>query len=76
MCSSHTTSSKSIENFGFRCFFAAKTLKKVWVKMWVNCLTHTVTHLPKCTERVKEHRREIASFPVLCLPVGLIGPAP
>ena len=45
MCSSHTTSSKSIENFGFRCFFAAKTLKKVWVKMWVNCLTHTVTHI-------------------------------
>ena len=44
MCSSHTTSSKSIENFGFRCFFAAKTLKKVWVKMWVNCLTHTVPH--------------------------------
>ena len=36
---------KSIENFGFRCFFAAKTLKKVWVKMWVNCLTHTVTHI-------------------------------
>lgn len=29
----HTT--KSIENFGFRCFFVAKTLKKVWVKMWV-----------------------------------------
>ena len=38
----HTT--KSIENLGFRCFFVAKTLKKVWVKMWVNCLTHTVTH--------------------------------
>lgn len=36
---------KSIEGFGFRCFFAAKTLKKVWVKMWVNCLTHTVTHI-------------------------------
>ena len=35
---------KSIENFGFRCFFVAKTLKMVWVKMWVNCLTHTVTH--------------------------------
>ena len=35
---------KSIENFGFRCFFAAKKLKKVWVKMWVNCLTHTLTH--------------------------------
>lgn len=36
---------KSIENFGFRCFFVAKTLKMVWVKMWVNCLTHTVTHI-------------------------------
>ena len=35
---------KCIENFGFRCFFVAKTLKMVWVKMWVNCLTHTVTH--------------------------------
>ena len=71
----HTT--KSIENFGFRCFFfVAKTLKKVRVKMWVNCLTHIVTHTRKCTERVKEHRREIASFPVRCLPVGLIGSAP
>ena len=39
----HTT--KSIENFGFRCFFVAKTLKMVWVKMWVNCLTHIVTHI-------------------------------
>ena len=35
---------KSIENFGFRCFFVAKTPEMVWVKMWVNCLTHTVTH--------------------------------
>ena len=26
-------------------FFVAKTLKKIWVKMWVNCLTHTVTHI-------------------------------
>ena len=48
---------KSIENFGFRCFFVAKKLKKVWVKMWVNCLTHTLTHTRKCAERVKEHRR-------------------
>lgn len=39
----HTT--KSIESFGFRCFFVAKTPKMVWVKMWVNCLTHTVTHI-------------------------------
>ena len=36
-CSSHPTSSKSVENFGFRCFFVAKTLKMVWVKMRVNC---------------------------------------
>ena len=57
MCSSHTTSSKSIENFGFRCFFVAKTLKMVWVKMWVNCLTHTVTHTRKYPDRSKEYRR-------------------
>ena len=25
--------------------------------MWVNCLTLTVTHKRKCTERVKEYRR-------------------
>ena len=36
---------KSIENFGFRCFFVAKTQKMVRAKMWVNCLTHTVTHI-------------------------------
>ena len=24
--------------------FVAKMLKNVWVKMWVNCLTHIVTH--------------------------------
>ena len=24
--------------------FVAKMLKNVWVKMWVNCLTHTETH--------------------------------
>ena len=48
---------KSIENFGFRCFFVAKTLKMVWVKMWVNCLTHTVTHTRKYPDRSKEYRR-------------------
>ena len=51
----HTT--KSIENLGFRCFFVAKTLKMVWVKMWVNRLTHTVTHTRKCADRFKEYRR-------------------
>ena len=29
----------------------------VWVKMWVNCLTHTVTHTRKCADRFKEYRR-------------------
>ena len=48
---------KSIENFGFRCFFVAKTPKMVQAKMWVNRLTHTVTHTTKCAERAKEHRR-------------------
>ena len=37
--------------------FVVKMLKNVWVKMWVNCLTHTVTHKRKCAERTKEHRR-------------------
>ena len=44
---------KSIENFGFRCFFVAKTLKWCGSKCGSSALTHTV----KCTERVKEHRR-------------------
>ena len=48
---------KSIGNFGFRCFFAVKMLKEVWVKMRGNRLTHTVTHTRKCAERAKEHRR-------------------
>ena len=25
--------------------------------MWVNCLTHTVTHTRKCADRFKEYRR-------------------
>ena len=27
--------------------------------MWVNRLTHTVTHTTKCVERFKEHRRDL-----------------
>ena len=84
---------KSIENFGFRCFFVAKTLKMVWVKMWVNRLTHTVTHIGNqrlcrllpahapwvqrnAWKEPKSTGEEIASFPVLCSPVGLIESAP
>ena len=41
-------------------------LKEVRVKMWGNCLTHTVTHTRKCAERFKEYRREGFAFsPVL-----------
>ena len=45
MCSSHTTSSKKHRKLRFSMLFVAKTLKMVWVKMGVNCLTHTVTHI-------------------------------
>ena len=38
---------KSLENFGFQGFFVANFDFLVWVKMWVNQLTHTVTHTRK-----------------------------
>ena len=41
----------------FSMLFVVKMLKNVWVKMWVNCLTHTVTHTRKCADRFKEYRR-------------------
>ena len=47
---------KSLENFGFQGFFVAIFDFLVWVKMWVNLLTHTVTHMPKGPERFKECR--------------------
>ena len=53
---------KSIENFGFRCFFAVKMLKTVRVKMWVNRLAHTLTHTRKCAERAKDERTEKPLF--------------
>ena len=64
---------KSIENFGFRCFFAAKTSKIVWV----NCLTHTLTHTRKYAERAKEHRRgSSVSSPVFLSFSAFTSPAP
>ena len=48
--------------------FVVKMLKNVWVKMWVNCLTHTVTHTRKCPDGFEEHRR--GSF---CLLSGIFG---
>ena len=36
--------------------------KEVWVKMWVNRLTHTVTHTGKCSERAKDERTEKPLF--------------
>ena len=41
----------------FSMLFVAEMLKNVWVKMWVNCLTHTVTHTRKCADRFKEYWR-------------------
>ena len=32
------------------------------VKMWVNRLTHTVTHTGKCLERAKDERTEKPLF--------------
>ena len=46
----------------FSVFFCCKTLKEVWVKMWVNRLTHTVTHTGKCSERAKDERTEKPLF--------------
>ena len=48
---------KSIESFGFRCFFVTKNVENVVGQGVSQTLTHTLTHLPKCAERVKEHRR-------------------
>ena len=51
------SSSKKHRKLRFSMLFVAKMLKNVWVKMWVNCLTHTVTHTRKCADRFKEYRR-------------------
>ena len=64
---------KSIENFGFWCFFVAKTPKMLRVKMWVKRCPHRDPHwlavsallltascpmgTRKCADRFKEHRR-------------------
>ena len=68
---------KSIENFGFRCFFVAKMLKTVRVKMWGNRLTHTLTHTRKYAERAKEHRRgSSVSSPVFLSFSAFTSPVP
>ena len=36
-------------------------LKEVWIKMWGNRLTHTVTHTWKYAERLKDERTEYPS---------------
>ena len=38
---------KILENFGVREFFAAKSDKTAWVKMWVGGLARTVTRMRK-----------------------------
>ena len=59
------SSSKKHRKLRFSVLFCCKTLKEVWVKMWINRLTHTVTHTRKCPDRPKEYRRGgFASSPV------------
>ena len=41
------SSSKKHRKLRLSMLFVAEMLKNVWVKMWVNCLTHTVTHTRK-----------------------------
>ena len=64
--------SKSIENFGFRCFFVAQAHFQVWVKMWGNRLTHTVTHTVthtrKCAERVGWEHAELNHTELTLMP--------
>ena len=68
---------ESIENFGFRCFFAVKMHFQVRVKMWGNCLTHTVTHTRKCPDRSREYRRGgKTSSPVLSAFFPFTSPVP
>ena len=56
----HTT--KSIENFGFRCFFCCKNAENGVSQNVGQALTHTVTHTRKCADRFKEHRRGAFAF--------------
>ena len=42
--------------------FVIFALEIVWVKMWVNCLTHTVTHTAKYAETDKECRTGNSAF--------------
>ena len=48
------SSSKKHRKLRFSVLFCCKMLKEVWVKMWVNRLTHTVTHTRKCAERARD----------------------
>ena len=57
MCSSHTTSSKKHRKLRFPMLFCYKNVENVVGQGVSQTLTHTLTHLPKCAERVKEHRR-------------------
>ena len=39
------SSSKKHRKLRFSMLYCCKNTEMVWVKMWVNCLTHTVTHI-------------------------------
>jgi hypothetical protein len=49
-------------------FFVIKMHFQVWAKMWVNRLTHTVTHTRKCPDGFEEYRRgDFAFSPVFLM---------
>ena len=58
---------KSIENFGFRCFFCCKNAENGVSQNVGQALTHTVTHTRKCADRFKEYRREGFAFSLVLL---------
>ncbi|MEG0756358.1 MAG: hypothetical protein RR450_08165, partial [Oscillospiraceae bacterium] len=47
---------KNPQNHMILGIFVAVLRYLMWVTVWVNCLTHTVTHMPKGPERTQDHR--------------------
>ena len=61
--SSHIASSKKHRRHWLSVLFCCKNA----INVVGQTLPHTLTHLPKCAERVKEHRRESCFLPMLRL---------
>ena len=55
-CSSHPTSSKKRRKLRFSMLFCYKNATNIVGQGVGQILPHTLTYIPKCAERVKEHR--------------------